>query len=797
MGDWRLAMREHRRCGDGAVLAALGALCLGAVALGGCGGEPAKGDAASTGGGAGAEGRGDGGGESPSDSGILIGSAGWQTVDKADLLFVIDNSVSMLEKQVLFEQAVPALVRRLAEPGCVEPDTGAVVPFDGEACPSGYGREFPPIEDIHVGVVTSSLGGHGGPTNLCAMTTEGLPHLNDRAELLPNVRRGLPSDDPAGFLRWRGGEGDTMGEFLGRFTSHVATVGERGCGFEAPLESWYRFLVDPHPPRDMMLSDNVAVPTQVNEELLAQRAAFLRPDSLVAIVMLSDEDDCSIHDGGTSWLAARTSQQLWIATSVCETNPNDPCCHSCVESAPSGCEADPICEGESTNVPRLSPEEDASNNRCAEQKRRFGVDFLYSPQRYVDGLTKPYVPDVVGQPVPNPLLVTPQRLPRDPSLVFLAGIIGVPWQDIATEASLEPDSETLVFLSAAELEEQGRWEVILGDPEASPPKPPTDPLMQVSIGAPRTGKNPITGDEIAVAGTTTMGNPINGHDYSPNGDQQYACIFRLPTPLTPAACDERVPGACGCIEPDAEETQDPVCFEGPESDVGTTQHWGKAYPGSRLLQVLKGVGDNAVVASICPKNVHLEVDQPYYGYNPALSAISARLARALAGRCSSFPLEVDDEGQVSCSVVEVLPPDNADPRGCERLGRAEVSDEVAKEFRKLFRESGECLADDCDDFGVCAIEALRGEEREACLFGLEETGYAPGYCYIDPALGPVAGGRSCTADAPETCTNPLVDMCVEGERRVVRVVGNEDEPTPAPGALTFLVCDAAAVRSVP
>jgi hypothetical protein len=41
---------------------------------------------------------------------------------------------------------------------------------------------------------------------------------------------------------------------------------------------------------------------EVDEVLLARRAAFLRPDSLVAIVMLTDENDCSMVPGGlTGW----------------------------------------------------------------------------------------------------------------------------------------------------------------------------------------------------------------------------------------------------------------------------------------------------------------------------------------------------------------------------------------------------------------------------------------------------------------------------------------------------------------
>ncbi len=43
-------------------------------------------------------------------------------VDKLDVLFVIDNSTSMADVQVLLGKAVPALVERLIDPPCVAQD---------------------------------------------------------------------------------------------------------------------------------------------------------------------------------------------------------------------------------------------------------------------------------------------------------------------------------------------------------------------------------------------------------------------------------------------------------------------------------------------------------------------------------------------------------------------------------------------------------------------------------------------------------------------------------------------------
>ena len=77
-------------------------------------------------------------------------------------------------------------------------------------CTSGK-PEFPPITDIHVGIVTSSLGSHGG--QVCASGNAG-DTLNDRAHLLGTVRPAGSNSDPqltfdlaktwnnSGFLAW-------------------------------------------------------------------------------------------------------------------------------------------------------------------------------------------------------------------------------------------------------------------------------------------------------------------------------------------------------------------------------------------------------------------------------------------------------------------------------------------------------------------------------------------------------------------------------------------------------------------
>jgi hypothetical protein len=81
--------------------------------------------------------------------------------DKLDLLFVVDNSASMGDKQELLRQAVPDMLERLLTPNCVD-STGTVLGASQNGqCASGL-LEFQPVRDIHVGIVSSSLGGRGG-----------------------------------------------------------------------------------------------------------------------------------------------------------------------------------------------------------------------------------------------------------------------------------------------------------------------------------------------------------------------------------------------------------------------------------------------------------------------------------------------------------------------------------------------------------------------------------------------------------------------------------------------------------
>jgi hypothetical protein len=621
---------------------------------------------------------------------------------------------------------------------------------------------------------------------------------DDRAELLPLLRPGLASWNGSGFLAWDPGQDKNVppGEnnvlaLVDNVRAQVQASGEIGCGYESSLEAWYRFLVDPEPPVSVSVVDKdgfrVMQRGEVNRALLDQRKAFLRPDSLLAIIMLTDENDCSIddEDGHQGFLVSTThGARLPRASSQCAQDPNDPCCHTCAVPALEGClpnEQDPECSKKRADetVAMLTENEDKSGVRCFDHKRRFGIDLLYPTQRYIDALTKPTVLNRARQEVPNPIFVSPDGTRRPAGQVLLAGIIGVPWQDIATDASRS--GESLEYLDAEALRETGRWDLILGNSRKN--VPPADPHMQESI-VPRTGTNPLLGIPIAPATSRNpTENPINGHEQNVPAfdDLQYACTFELPMPHR---CTSNNSLPCDC-NADEQVNNRPLCEypDGPNTDG--VQRYAKAYPGLRHLEVLKGIEDNGIVASICPKRTAPRADlepatDPSYGYNPAVASILDIFRERIGGRCLPRRLDIDTNedspsfGAVSCTIIEAVRNDGGACSCDPAKGRAPVTSGDLREgaFDGL-RGNGDCdgkSSVECAQYCLCEVEQLAGMERDQCLSGSNDPNLY-GYCYVDAELG---------IGNPE-----LVAGCEANKRRLLRWVG---DGLPANGSTMLLAC---------
>lgn len=746
-------------------------------------------------------------------------------VDKIDLLFVIDNSRGTADKHEILEETLEAFIGRLVNPRCVDTTDGTLLSqpqHPSEACPAGQRRELEPVRNMHIGIITTSLGGHGAD----ACDEEVDPTVNDRAHLVDRVAVGsderVPTYEGLGFLAWdpSGQESppgeDDVGTLVDNLSAIVGGIGERGCGYEAPLEAWYRFLVEPEPHLDVVVEANVAIPTGEDDVLLAQRAAFVRPDSLLAIVMMTDENDCSIRDGGGFHLVGRLFQpgssnpyHLPRARAACAIDPNDPCCRSCGQDPGEGCDTanDPCDQG------ALSPLEDSINLRCFDQKRRFGTDFLYPADRYVTGLTSEEVPNRAGELVENPLLAG-----RPAGRVVLAGILGVPWQDIArTNEEGVPDLRagrdvlgTPVggVKNASELlrpvgEHANTWSIILGDPAHG--VLPVDPFMIESV-EPRTGNHPITGEALTPPAASNPSS-INGGEYTipDRDDLQHACLFKgkdcsqsedpackagrgqsctlgeddcregLECVAADSRCAEECAdgGAFACFCHDTDD--DPLCRDA-NGEFTQYQYAESAYPGLRLLSVLRQASGQGIVGSICPAQVD-DASLPDFGFTPALNgAIVERLKGSLKEHlCLDRSLLPDQQGFVDCVLVEAREEKEGDAcrDACTTTGRRPATDAHADAVR--------LAADDTSRRCFCEIRQVATESDVfACQTYLSEpVSNAFGqpvdaWCFIDAMSNPRVG-------APE-----LTAGCPSDRRRIIRLSGATQQ---APGSRLYLHCN--------
>jgi hypothetical protein len=243
--------------------------------------------------------------------------------------------------------------------------------------------------------------------------------------------------------------------------------------------------------------------------------------------------------------------------------------------------------------------------------------------------------------------------------------------------------------------------------------------------------------------------PKNGHEWNPAADRgddlQYACNFDLQTPrVCPNGSAD-----CDCSFHDPKTTQNPLCQDPNTGEFGSTQFKAKAYPGIRELQVLKGVGDQGIVASICPPNTR-DPSASDFGYRPVMKTILDRLRVKLRASCLPRALKIDEQGRVPCVVLEAFTPkagkacDCADPAV---PGRTVPSPDL---LTPEITAAGPC---------ICQIEPLAGDARAACERGDGAFGNASGWCYIDPLQSHDV--RQCD----------LVAKCPDTQRRILRYFG--------------------------
>jgi len=201
--------------------------------------------------------------------------------ENVDLLLTIDNSSSMGDGQLALTRDLGGFIDALVNP-----------PFD----PATMRPRFTPVKSLNVGVISSDLGTPGSVVASCANSDQGDDGLLNPVRNGAAMRQHQPwTTAPAGRRPARcTNDPNQYPSFLrfDRMTSDVETFREElvcnaylsvgGCGLEQPLEAAYRALVV-HNPRA------AAGNTDPN-------AGFVRDNAMLALVMVTDEEDGSTRD---------------------------------------------------------------------------------------------------------------------------------------------------------------------------------------------------------------------------------------------------------------------------------------------------------------------------------------------------------------------------------------------------------------------------------------------------------------------------------------------------------------------
>ena len=231
-----------------------------------------------------------------------------QLRDQVDLLFVVDNSEHMAARQVELARLFDDLMHNLA-----------------------FGRGLP---DLHIGVVSTDMG-----VGRYAEQVEQCSSHGDRGQLRAPTLGDCAATADSFLAVSQDSEGTRLANFEGDLSkafSCMSDLGENGCDYEQPLEAMRTSLF----------------------EARAQGLGFVRPDSVLGVVVLTDEDDCSAFN---SELFNPDQPRFRDDT------PNFRCFQSGV-----------ICDGDDVYQPGL-------RNGC---RPRPQSDFITSVEDYVDFLAE-------------------------------------------------------------------------------------------------------------------------------------------------------------------------------------------------------------------------------------------------------------------------------------------------------------------------------------------------------------------------------------------------------------------------
>jgi len=217
---------------------------------------------------------------------VRTGVAPPSNVPAVDLLFVVDDSGSMEEEQDLLADGFPLFAAAVAS---------GDLDGDGEL-------DFPPVEDLHVGVVSTDMGWVGDRDGWAVPIAcgHGVDRIGGHDGLLRSANRAIPgcATQADGFVV-RHSPGAPIDAFAERFGC-FARLGADGCGVEQPLEAALKALT----PSTSEIAFLGGLPGHGD----TLNTGFLRPGSILAVIVLTDEDDDSTAD--LSWRGVANEQYV-------------------------------------------------------------------------------------------------------------------------------------------------------------------------------------------------------------------------------------------------------------------------------------------------------------------------------------------------------------------------------------------------------------------------------------------------------------------------------------------------------
>jgi len=260
-------------------------------------------------------------------------------VDKVDLLFMIDNSGSMAEEQKKLAAVLPSLVTVLT--------TG----FNAPPTMQDQKPDFPPVKSLHIGVVSSDMGvnlapaadscgaasfdpvapdpsnpavrtmppvngvrldkafGDDGQMNIStAVAVAGISARPPGTPFTTPVAVVVPPDTTCGsgpqlnggqrFIDFNAGVSDANA--IAKQFGCIAKLGKNGCGLEQQLEATLKAVT----PSTSTVTPFFSRNTKGHGD--GANKGFLREDAILAVILVTDEEDCSIPDQSSDLFNARS-----------------------------------------------------------------------------------------------------------------------------------------------------------------------------------------------------------------------------------------------------------------------------------------------------------------------------------------------------------------------------------------------------------------------------------------------------------------------------------------------------------